>query len=272
MCISSLAGDQIGSCYEFHNIYTEEFELFSKKSTFTDDTVLTIASMDVILDDGDYSQYYLDYAQSFPNRGYGGSFGAMVKLGKLVPYNSYGNGSAMRVSPIGFACDTLQKTIEEATRSASVTHNHDEGIKGAVAIAGSIFIARKGGSKDDIKEFVTKVGYDLSKKISDFEQGEFDVTCQGTIPRCISVLMETSNFEQAMRKSVALGGDVDTNCCIVGSICDALYGLPSKEITEEVYSRMPTQLQTVTTSFIKKYIDSNFEAPITKELDNLFTI
>jgi ADP-ribosylglycohydrolase len=274
MCISSIAGDMIGSCYEFHNIDTEEFDFFSKKSTFTDDTVLTIATMDVILDKKDYAQYYLDYAQAYPNRGYGNAFLMMVLMKKLVPYNSYGNGSAMRISPVGWVFETLDETIAEAKRSAECTHNHEEGIKGAVAIAGSIFIARKGGTKEDIKKFVENVGYDLSKKLSDFEQGKFDVTCQGTIPICIAILMETDSFEQAIRKAVAMGGDVDTNACIVGGVCDALYGLPSDDIVENVYRRLPEHMRKITTAFVTKYVNKNFKPPVIplSEESELFTI
>ena len=273
--ISSIAGDMIGSRFEFHNISNEDFgPLFSKKSIYTDDTVLSIATADVILDQsGDYSGQYFAYAQAYPGRGYGGNFGAMIKQGKLEPYNSYGNGSAMRVGPIGWIytekelADSTKEypgftqTMELAKRSAECTHNHPEGIKGAQAVALSIFMARLGHSKKDIKDVVEELGYDLSKKTYDFKQGEFDVTCQGTIPRCMAIFLETDDFESAMRKAVAMGGDVDTNCCIVGSICDGFYGLPKREVVEEVYKRLPKQMTDVVTRFTKKYIDEKFIEP-----------
>ena len=274
--IGAIAGDIIGSRFEFNNIRTEDFgDLFTSKSVYTDDTVLTIATADVILNGGKYSEEYLKYAECYPERGYGGNFTEMVKRGRLEPYNSYGNGSAMRISPVGWAYEGtglisadkegeykgFTHTMEMAKKSAECTHNHAEGIKGAQAIAGAIFMARKGNSKHAIKKVVEEMGYDLSKGMRDFPQGKFDVTCQGTIPRCMAIFMDTDNFEWAMRAAVAMGGDVDTNCAIVGSICDAYYGLPDKEIIEEVYSRLPKNMADITTEFTKKYIDKDFEAP-----------
>lgn len=260
--IGAIAGDIVGSKYEFHNITNEDFgPLFAEKCIYTDDTVLTVATADVILDDDTtYSEQYLDYAKAYPNRGYGGTFGAMIKLGKLIPYNSYGNGSAMRVSPVGWIHDTLEDTLAEAKKSAKCTHNHLEGVKGAQAVAGVIFMARTGQSKEDIKSMVEWLGYDLSKKSYDFRQGKFDVTCQGTIPRCMAVILETDDFESAQRKTVAMGGDVDTNCCIVGAITEAMYGLP-EGLTEAVYERLPNQMAEVVTAFTKKYINKDFVEP-----------
>jgi len=294
--IGSIAGDQIGAPFEFHNVSNEDFgPLFSSKSIYTDDTVLSIATADVILNGGNYSEEYLKYAQAYPNRGYGGNFGEMVKRGRLEPYDSYGNGSAMRVSPVGWAyegehdedrrvkanCDGFAITIREAAKSAECTHNHSEGIKGAVAIAGAIYLARKGHSKENIKKTIEGLTYDLSKKTYDFRQGKFEVTCQETIPRCMAVFLETDNFESAMRKAVAMGGDVDTNCCIVGGICDAFYGLPNKEIIENVYIRLPKPLADTVTAFTKKYVDKDFQEPDVKigsmtgtledQLSSLFT-
>jgi len=260
--IGAIAGDMIGSRFEFHNVSTGDFgPLFDSKSTYTDDTVLTVATADVILNGDSYSEQYLRYAECYPNRGYGGNFAEMVKRGSLQPYNSYGNGSAMRVSPVGWVHETYSLTLDNAKKSAECTHNHEEGIKGAQAVACAIFKARLGGTKEEVKAIVEDCGYDLSKKTYDFRQGQFDVTCQGTIPRCMAVIMETDDFESAMRKTVAMGGDVDTNCAIVGGICDALYGLPKREIIEEVYSRLPKNFAEIVTAFTKKYIDIDFIAP-----------
>jgi len=260
--IGAIAGDMIGCPYEFNNVSNEDFgALFESKSTYTDDTVLTVATADVILDGSKYSEQYLSYAQCYANRGYGGNFAEMVKRGRLEPYDSYGNGSAMRVSPVGWAYDTFSDTVSEAKRSAECTHNHEEGVRGAKAVAVAIFSARNGGSKDDVKSMVEDCGYDLSQKTYDFRQGKFDVSCQGTIPRCMAIILETNDFESAIRKAVAMGGDTDTNCCIVGSICDAIYGLPEQDIIDEVYARLPKQMTDIVTAFTKKYIDTDFEEP-----------
>jgi len=258
--IGSIAGDIIGSVYEFHNISNEDFPLFSRDSTFTDDTVLTVATADVILDGAKYDKYYLDYGTTFANRGYGGTFYRMLKTGSLKPYNSYGNGSAMRVGPVGWAYDSMEEVLKEAKRSAECTHDHTEGIKGAQAVAFATYLARKKVDKTVIKKAIAKLGYDLNTRIKDFSR-KFDVTCQGTIPRAMAVFMETDNYESAIRKSIAMGGDVDTIGCIVGGICEAYYGMPKREIVEEVYKRIPPHMARITTKFTKKYIDPNFIEP-----------
>lgn len=258
--IGSIAGDIIGSEYEFHNISNNDFELFGEKTTFTDDSILTIATADVILDNASYSQYYLDYAQAFPNRGWGGHFLMMVKTGRLEPYGSYGNGSAMRVSPIGWAYDNYSQTLEEAKKSAECTHNHEEGIKGAQAVAAAIFLARTGIAKEDIKKEIGSFGYDLSRDLQYFDRS-FDETCQGTIPKCFAIFMETNGYEQAIRTSIAMGGDVDTIACIVGGISQAFYGMPSREIVEKVYEKITPHLARITTAFTKRYIDKDFIEP-----------
>ena len=261
--IGAIAGDQIGSRFEFHNISNEDFgPLFDKKSVYTDDTVLMTATADVILDrSGDYSGQYLAYAQAYPNRGYGGNFAEMIKMGKIKPYNSYGNGSAMRVAPIGWIHPDIESTLAEAKITAECSHNHEEGIKGAQAVAAAIYWGRCGSGKVAIMEKVAELGYNLLSKPSDFRQGKFDVTCQGTIPRVMSVFSATNNWEEGMRTMVAMGGDVDTNCCILGAIFDGFYGLPKREIIEDVYARLPKQMADVVTRFTKKYIDKDFEEP-----------
>ena len=214
--ISTIAGDLIGSRYEFNNISNEDFgPLFVSKSVYTDDTVLTVATADKILNEGDYTENYLTYASTYESRGYGGNFAAMIKKGRLEPYDSYGNGSAMRVSPVGWIIpkpdikannstdlikDAFRKTLDEAQKSAECTHNHEEGIKGAQAAAGAIFLARMGMTKEMIMDVISKLGYDLTKKSYDFRQGKFDVTCQGTIPRVMAVFNETNDFEIPKRR------------------------------------------------------------------------
>ena len=267
--IGSICGDIIGSRFEFNNISNEDFgDLFTSKSVYTDDTVLSVATANAILDEsGDYSGQYLAYAQSYPNRGYGGNFAQMIKQGKLEPYDSYGNGAAMRVSPVGWIHPDIESTLASAKATAECSHSHEEGIKGAQAIASAIYWARCGSGKDDIMKHVEEFGYDLSKKVADFRQGQFDVTCQGTIPRCMAILNETDSFESAIRKTIVLGGDTDTNGAIVGGMCDGLYGLPKREIIEAVYARIPKQMASVITRFTKKYIDKDFIEP-----ENIATI
>lgn len=260
--ISGLAGDQIGSVFESNN--SASFKaLFSKKSTYTDDSVLTVATCDVILNGGSYSDAYLSYAKAYPNRGYGASFSQWVNRGGGAPYNSYGNGSAMRVSPVGFAFNTYEDILCEAEKSASSTHNSPEGIKGAQAIAVAIWMARNKKTKEEIKDALSKVPfeYDLTIKMDDFSK-KFDVTCQGTIPRCWAIFNEAHDFESAMRLSISMGGDVDTNCCIVGGLIEAYYGYPSNDIVQAVYERLPSELSDITTKFVRKFINPSFEPPL----------
>lgn len=274
--ISSIAGDLIGSSYEHKN--NREFKsLFSQDSDFTDDTVLTVATADAILNNKSYADVYYEYATRYPNRGYGSSFKKQLEKGKLEPYNSYGNGSAMRVSPIGWRYfATVPNTFPsvlfiESKESAACTHDHPEGIKGAQFVAYTIWlirylkefgllnklILRNEFLRGELKE---KFDYKLDTRTEDF--GEmFCVTCQGTIPRCFSIFYESDSFEDAMKKSIEMGGDVDTNCCIVGAFCDAYYGLPSAEIIQEVYKRLPREMAEIVTEFTKKYINPSFEEP-----------
>ena len=259
--ISSLAGDIFGSRFEFNN-NTPMDCMFMEKNIFTDDTVLTIATADVLLNGGSYAKSYLEYAMMYPKRGYGGSFAKWVKMGGGEPYDSYGNGSAMRVSPIGFVYPGIKETAREAKKSAECTHNNIHGMRGAVAIASAIWMAKNKYTKSEIKSELERapLNYDLSKKTSEFER-KFDVTCQGTIPRCMAIFFETNSFEEAMVAGWKMGGDVDTNCCIVGGICDAFYGLPKKEIIQAVYERIPKQMADIVTIFTKKYINKDFIEP-----------
>lgn len=252
--ISAIAGDIIGSRFEFNNTTDNSFELFSKDSKFTDDTVLTVATADVLLHGGEYADKYLEYAKKYSGRGYGGRFARMVSSGKLIPYNSYGNGSAMRIGPVGWAFDSFDNVMKEAKRSAECTHNHPEGIKGAQAIATMIYMGRFGDSKSNMRHLITSTfGYDLSIPMKDLAR-RYDVTCQGTVPKSITIFLETEDFEEAMRKSIVSGGDVDTIACIVGSMCDAYYGSPSQDVVKRVYDMLPIEMVLVTGEFIKKYV------------------
>ncbi len=266
--ISAIAGDIIGSAFEFNNKLRENYTtLFVNESRFTDDTVLTIATADAILNSLPYVNKYLEYGLKYPDRGYGSKFKEMLKKGKLEPANSYGNGSAMRIGPVGWAFNLRTDLLEEAKKSAACTHNHVEGVKGAQAIAYAIWMnaAVKGEHKkpkSQIKETIEAIfGYDLNKKVSDFEVDKFDVTCQGTIPLCFAIFFETNTFFEAMREAIEMGGDVDTNCCIIGSLCDSFYGLPPNDVVENVYARLPEEMSKVVTAFTQLHIDPSFVAP-----------
>lgn len=271
MCIGSLSGDIIGSAFEFDNKKKDTYtSLFSDKSTFTDDTVLSIATMDAILNNRPYGEVYYEYATQYPKRGYGSAFAKQIANGKLEPYDSYGNGSAMRVSPVGWAFDTQEKVVEEAKKSAECSHSHQEGILGAQFVSYAVWLCKNKNlttsgnrlSKVEIQKILEEnFAYNLKTKTSEFER-KFDVTCQGTIPRCWAIFNESHDFESAMRLGISMGGDVDTNLCIVGAMVDAYYKLPSQDIIQAVYERLPIEMSDVVTRFVKKYVDNTFEPPL----------
>ena len=251
----AIIGDVIGSVYEWNNIKTTDFPLFSAQSKFTDDTVLTIAIADAILEKKDYGLTLKEYGQKYPDAGYGGMFRDWMRVASSQPYNSYGNGSAMRVSPVGFAFNTQEDVTTEAQNSAMVTHNHPEGIKGAQATALSIYMARTGSSKAQIKECISKrFGYKLDRKIADIRPHyTFDVTCQGSVPEAIIAFLESNDFEHAIRLAVSLGGDSDTIACITGGIAQAFYGEIPDEIVSEVKERLPQTFIDVVDRFNARY-------------------
>jgi len=253
--IGAIAGDIIGSVYESHCLKTTEFPIFTANSTFTDDTVLTIAVADCILHGKDYAVTFKHYARKYPHAGFGGMFFQWASGDSLAPYNSFGNGSAMRVSPVGFAFDTMEGVLVEAKRSAEVTHNHPEGIKGAQTIAAAIFLARRGESKSKIKKFIEdNLGYDLHRTLEEIRPGYyFDETCQGSVPQAIIAFLESDNFEDAVRKAVSLGGDADTLACMTGSIAQAYYQTIPAYIVEEVRNRLDPELLEVVEQFSTKY-------------------
>ncbi|MCP4691697.1 MAG: ADP-ribosylglycohydrolase family protein, partial [Desulfobacterales bacterium] len=185
--IGAIAGDVIGSVYEGSPVKSVNFPLFSPGSRYTDDTVLTVATAAAILGDGDYAEFYRRFGREYPNSGYGMSFFQWIFTPRGKPYNSWGNGSAMRVSPVGFAFDTMEEVLAEAKRSAEVTHNHPEGVKGARATALAIFMARKGADRESIRgEVGGRFGYDMDRTVDEIRPGyHFDVSCQGSVPESI---------------------------------------------------------------------------------------
>ncbi|MCP4699018.1 MAG: ADP-ribosylglycohydrolase family protein [Gammaproteobacteria bacterium] len=254
--IGAIAGDIIGSIYEGNSIKTKEFPLFSMGCTFTDDTVLTAALADSILNDVPYVDKLKQYYRDYPWAGYGGAFEAWAVSKGNRPYNSWGNGSAMRVSPAGFAYNDLETVLEKAKQSAEVTHNHPEGIKGAKATAAAVFLARNGKDKPAIKRYIeTEFGYHLSTPLDEIRRTyDFDVSCQGSVPQSIIAFLESENYEDAVRNAVSLGGDSDTMACIAGGIAQAFYGGVPDIIQQKVFEILPQRLSEITEQFAAKFL------------------
>ena len=253
--LGAIAGDIIGSVYEFHSVKSTDFPLFTRGSTFTDDTVLTLAVADCILHDKDYTETLKEYGRRYPNAGYGVMFYHWLHSPESVPYNSFGNGSAMRVSPVGFAFPSLGEVLYQAERSAAVTHNHPEGIKGAQAIASAIFLARTGYDKSAIRDHVEEnFKYDLRRTLDEIRPDySFDVTCQGSVPESIIAFLESSDYEDAVRKAVSLGGDSDTLACMAGGIAQAYYKKISGYIVTKVTQILDEDLLAIVGEFNKHY-------------------
>lgn len=251
----AIAGDIIGSVYEFDNIKTTDFPLFTNESDYTDDTIMTVAVADWLLNGGDLAKVMQRYGREYPypTGGYGGRFSGWLREKDPLPYNSWGNGSAMRVSAVGWMFDSLEKTLEVAKETAIVTHNHPEGIKGAQATAAAIYLARTGKSKQDIKQYIeTAFSYDLGRTCDEIRPFyRFNESCQGTVPEAIIAFLDSSDFENAIRLAVSLGGDSDTLACITGGIAEAFYGIP-EDIERQVYDKLPGTFQKVIKEFKNK--------------------
>lgn len=257
----AILGDMIGSPYEFDmGNKSKEFPLFSKRSTYTDDTVMTVAVAEVFLDDNlsmdedEIRQSLVEslhkYGKLFPDAGYGGRFGMWLFLDGTEPYNSWGNGSAMRVSSVAWLFDDLGLVRLMARLSAEVTHNHPEGMKGAEATASAIFLARTGRSKAEIKTYIEEhFGYDLSRTCDEIRPDYHHVeSCQETVPEAITAFLEGESFEDVIRTAVSLGGDCDTLTCIAGGIAEGFYGVP-EDLKQECRNRLPKELLDVLNKF-----------------------
>ncbi|HYA15034.1 MAG TPA: ADP-ribosylglycohydrolase family protein [Syntrophales bacterium] len=253
--LGAIAGDIIGSVFEANPVKYTDFPLFSPYSTFTDDTVLTIAVAYSILEKVDFAKAFKVFGQKYPDAGYGVSFYHWIFSPNIDPYNSWGNGSAMRVSPIGFAFDSIDNVLHEAEKSAAVTHNHPEGIKGAQATALAVLLARKGESKEHINREISKrFTYNLNRTLDEIRPGyHFDVSCQGSVPESIIAFLESNNFEDAVRKAVSLGGDSDTMACIAGGIAHAFYKEIPQDIIINARERLPEEFLLIIDKFSKKY-------------------
>jgi ADP-ribosyl-[dinitrogen reductase] hydrolase len=255
LILGAIIGDIIGSVFEWHNVKTTDFKMFGAGTDYTDDSVLTLATIDSILNDIDYATAYQKYGRDFPHRGYGGFFKSWIRADDPQPYNSYGNGSAMRVSPVGWAYDSLDEVLHQAKRSAEVTHNHPEGIKGAQATAAAVFMARNGSSKADIKQYVQDAfGYDLERRIDDIRPVyRFNETCQETVPEAIIAFLESEDYESAIRMAISIGGDSDTVACITGGIAEAFYREIPEWIVDRALRLLPADIINLIQEFSLKY-------------------
>ena len=253
--LGAIVGDIVGSIYEFNNHRSKDFPLFSGGCDFTDDTVLTVAVADCLMNQGSYVEYIKNYTRKYPNRGYGGRFAQWIRFESMEPYNSWGNGSAMRVSAVGFAFDDLEMVMQEAKRSSEVTHNHPEGIKGAQATALAIYMARQGQSKEQIKSAIAKsFSYDLDRTLDEIRPVyQFNESCQETVPEAVIAFLESTDFEDAIRNGIFLGGDSDTLTCITGGIAEAFYGGVPQDIAEKALSYLPKAMREVVEKFRVRY-------------------
>ncbi len=256
--IGAIFGDIVGSVYEFDNIKTKEFELFAAQCEFTDDTVMTVAVADALMQfeeitDVDAFKETLiksmhRYGKMYPHAGYGGHFGLWLMTEETEPYGSYGNGSAMRVSPVAWYASSLDEALTLAKASAEITHNHPEGIKGAVVTAGATYLARMGATMAEIKEFVSSY-YDMSFTLDEIRPTYyFSETCQHTVPQAMQAFFESTSFEDTIRNGISIGGDSDTLCAICGAVAEAYYGMTEQE-TERALSYLDDPLREVVHMF-----------------------
>ncbi|MGB4126737.1 MAG: ADP-ribosylglycohydrolase family protein [Bacilli bacterium] len=259
--LGAIIGDIVGSRFEWNNNKTKHFELLNDKCFFTDDTVMTLAIAKAILHSkSDYSdlsslsiKYMQEVGRNYPSCGYGGSFGLWVFSNNPKPYNSFGNGAAMRVSPVGFVAKSLDQAISLSKKVTEVTHNHPEGIKGAEATAVAIYLARNGYNINDIKNYIDKHYYKMNFTLDEIRDTyKFNETCQDTVPQAIMAFLESTSFEDAIRNAISIGGDSDTLAAITGGIAEACYGIP-KEIRNKALTYLDKRLLNILLDFENKY-------------------
>ncbi len=271
--IGAIIGDIVGSVYEFGGIKTKDFPLFGdvegEQCRFTDDSAMTLAIAGALIDfagkGGSLSECAVRWMQligrRYRNCGYGGTFIRWLMTDDPLPYNSYGNGSAMRVSPAAWAAESMEEALRFSDAVTAVTHNHPEGIKGARAVTACVFLARTGEDKETIREHVRKHYYPLDKTLEEIRPGyRFDVSCQGAVPPAIQAFLEAESFEDAIRGAVSLGGDSDTQAAIAGSIAGPYFGIPG-ELREKALTYLPEELKEILLSFESLY-GANREAPL----------
>lgn len=249
--MGAICGDIIGSWYEFCSTKRLDFDLFTDQSRFTDDTVCSIAVADALMNGKDFIDKLKYWCRRYPKAGYGGNFNWWFRQDTPQPYNSWGNGSAMRVSAVGAFAKSTDETLALAEESAIVSHNHPEGIKGAQATALAIYLALRGCSKEEIKlQIEDKFGYDLNRQYADIQpRYTFDVSCQGSVPEAIITFLESTDYESAIRMAVAYGGDADTQAAITGGIAAAYYGTIPDFILKECLNRLTLDIKEVIAIF-----------------------
>ena len=253
--LGAIAGDVFGSVFEWNALKTTHFPLYNPRCFFTDDTVMTIAVADSLLHHLDYVTAFHYWGRKYPDSGYGGNFRRWLQEKNAKPYNSWGNGSAMRVSPVGWFFNTLESVLENAEKSAAVTHDHPEGVKGAQAVAAAIFLAREGENKESIRQFIrNKIGYPLDRTLDEIRlHYGFDESCQGSVPEAIQAFLESDDFESSIRLAISLGGDADTQACIAGSIAGAFYGEIPEEIAVFVRGKLTEDILAVVDVFDRRF-------------------
>lgn len=253
--LGAIIGDVVGSVYEFNNIRTKHFPLFTKNNFFTDDTVMSVAVADILKNkkinnkDAIIDTFH-KYGEKYPLKSYGGSFGFWLKTKMREPYYSYGNGSAMRVSACGWYANTPEEVIDYATKVTEVTHNHPEGLKGAIVTAMCVYMARTNKSKEEIRDYVSKF-YNLDFDYEELKKNYyFDETCQNTVPQAIYCFLISKNFEDCLKTSISIGGDSDTLCAISCAIAEAYYGISDK-IKNTVKKYLPEEMLEVLDEYPK---------------------
>lgn len=277
----AMIGDVVGSVYEFNPIKTKNFELFPEKATFTDDTVMTIAVARALIS---YKKHREDFkemlveqmqylGQKYPTS-YGAMFSDWLNNPNPEPYNSYGNGSAMRVSPVGLYANTIEEALDLAKQSAEVTHNHPEGIKGAQATAATVFFAKTGESKDYIRTFINHYFYPLNFTLDDIRENyHFDVTCQGSVPPAIVAFLESTSFEDAIRNAISLGGDSDTLAAITGSIAWPYYFVQNRcELPDDQHKMGFMTMRRIPNEFHATDAEFNYHIDPYKKMREFFEI
>lgn len=260
--IGSIIGDIVGSIYEFtpNNIKTKQFEFFNPNGSYTDDSILTFATADWLLHGGEVAHYYSKYGEKYPwpMGGYGGGFKLWlvrsIKHQDYRPYNSCGNGSAMRVGPVGWAFDTIEEILAKAKESAECTHNHPEGIKGAQATALAIMMARHGCDKNEIRSEIEKrFEYDLQFTCEQIRPTyTWGGTCQDSVPQAIVAFLDGEDYEDSIRNAISIGGDSDTIGCITGSIAEAYFGVPA-DLRNSAMNYLPEEFQSIISEFENKF-------------------
>lgn len=251
--LGAIIGDIAGSRFEFNPMNRYHFELFTKECDFTDDTICTVAVADAIMNEKDFSECVHEWCRRYPYPmgGYGGSFARWVHSDEPAPYKSYGNGAAMRVSPAAWLADSREMALELAAKTAAITHNHPEGIKGAQTVALAIYNARQEMDVKAVLDNCVKFsGYNIDLELDDV-QNKFDETCQGTVPVALWIVGQSTDFEDAIRRAVSLGADADTLGAIVGSIAEAIWGIP-EDIKQAVVPYLTDEMKEVVELFYKR--------------------